>query len=291
MFARAIDYVSGIVAHARNLRRNSLLALIGIGGVALSASQLIPKNERQISGMTGVPFETWLVMILVASSLIVMYSFFALWPRGGQLPLPKELKEDDIECVLMRTPELGQAISGVLIPWAFTNPKTGTVETMPFDQIDEAGRKNRFMAVGIRSRREDRFVGYASFWPVKADVGRKLLRGEMTDSDLTADDVIDERRRHQCRYAIIPGAVILRGPPNERLARFHRLESALRKMIATEYLARGSGRMRLIAIGYSPPGKQWCASKMEPTGYFADYGDGERHPVFSREVCLADLVV
>ncbi|RYD54226.1 MAG: hypothetical protein EOP60_08195 [Sphingomonadales bacterium] len=271
------------------------LLTLSVGGVVAILGKLLSDNESWIAGRLNLPSGTVhgvaLAFCLAIAGVIVVREWDRI-ARQEVMPDPGAVFDDEeLVAVDRRTPALGKAIEKVLIPQLFPSAlnQSGS-ETMPFEEIERAGQLNRFMAVGVYSRRDEKFVGYASFWPVRDEIGEALKAGRMTDSQLTAEHIVPEGERRSCRYAIIPGIGVIGDNQQERVRRALRLQRALRQMIAREYLTGRKGAMTIIATAYSKHGRKWCTHyQMSETGK-ADYGDGVLVPVCARQIKLADLI-
>ena len=295
MIARLAELTTRAVSNLRNLGgvRATLLAFSATGIVGI-AGKLLGDNESRIAlslGLSGSALYGVCLVLLSAVIVTIVILERERIRKGKAMPDPEEVFDlEELVPVYERTSNLGKAISNSLIPALFpsTNNELGS-ETMPWEEIDKAGAKNRYMAVGVYSNRDRRYVGYASFWPIREATALKLINGEMTDSQLTADDVIPEGERPSCRYAVVPGIGVIGDTGPERVRRALCLMRALRRMIADHYFTDRRSAMTIIAMAYSTHGAKWCAHyKMEQRGT-VDYGDGVPVAICTREIRARDL--
>ena len=295
MIARLAELTTRAISNLRNLGgvRATLLAF-SVTGIVGIVSKLLTDNESRIALSLGLSAGALYGICLVPLSAVILTIVILERERirkGKAMPDPAEVFDlEELVPVLERTINLGKAINSSLIPMLFPS-KSNEIgsETMPWDEIDKAGAKNRYMAVGVYSNRDRRYVGYASFWPIREASALKLISGEMTDSQLTADDVIPEGERQSCRYAVVPGIGVIGDNGPERVRRALCLMRALRRMIADQYFADRRAPMTIIATAYSTHGAKWCAHyKMEQRGII-DYGDGVPVAICTREIRARDL--
>ncbi|MDF7774563.1 hypothetical protein P1X14_04835 [Sphingomonas sp. AOB5] len=298
MIAGFSDFISRVVSHLKELGGARAAALaVGLAGLAYATDKLVSDKDSLLAKTTGLDRDWLLIGLFLLSVMLVTWIIIVEWPsvrRIEGLHTPGEMvdaKSDDLEEKRERSPALTEAVLTQLIPTLFPSaeaPEEGI--TMPGDDVRAAGEKNRYMLVGLYSRKEARFVGYASFWPVRDEIGEKLIKGEMTDSDLRAEHVLGEDERHLCNYAIVPGIGVIGKTTKLRNHRGIRLVRTLKKMIAAEYLNTPGRKITMIAIGYSDPGRAWCKLLEMKQESEVTYGDGKYFPVFARAMTVDDLL-
>ncbi|WP_404334101.1 hypothetical protein AB2M62_12320 [Sphingomonas sp. MMS12-HWE2-04] len=296
MIARLAELTTRAIAHLRELSGiRAIVLTLSITGIVGMVGKLLGDNESRIALWLGLSKSALYgigLAVLVAVVVTIIVLERERIRKDKAMPDPGDVFDlEELVPIRERTPNLGKAISTTLIPALFPSATNALgSETMPWEEIDRAGAKNCYMAVGVYSNRDRRYVGYASFWPIKEETALRLIRGEITDSQLTADDVVPEAERHSCRYAIVPGIGVIGDNGAERVRRALCLMRTLRRMIAEQYLANRRSSMTIIAMAYSSHGAKWCQHyDMEPRG-IADYGDGVPVQVCTKQVRAKDLV-
>lgn len=289
------ETLSHFLEHIRGLGgiRAAILSVMTAAGFYLAGKVFDVYDDKLISE-AGIP-QTVLLEILLVLVVVCAAAFVANeWGRAQvrkTVPEFRNVFPTEIEPIRFRTPTLGSAVNDVLIPTLFPSESNPSgAETMPFEEINAVGGLNRYTAVGVSF--QQRVVGYASFWPVRDEIGEKLLSGDMTDSDLTAAHVLDETQRRSARYAIVPGFGVVHPRKSVRVRAAVVLYHTLKTMIAREYLkGHKRGGMILIALPYSEEGKEWCEKLgFAENGRHVAYSNGSVVPVCCRKVELVDLV-
>ncbi|OYW45113.1 MAG: hypothetical protein B7Z08_13340 [Sphingomonadales bacterium 32-68-7] len=289
------EALSHFLEHLRGLGgiRATFLSLI-TGAVIYLTSKVFELYDDAV--MASLPFErTALLQVLLAAVVILAVGFIAHeWGRSRLRRAVPEFRDTfytEIEPIPFRTQPLDSAIQHTLIPTLFPSELNSSgAETMPFEEIDKVGEMNRYTAVGVKAG--ERIVGYASFWPVRDEVGLKLLAGAMSDSDLVASDALPDSQRRTARYAVIPGFGVVHPKNSIRVRAAVVLYHTLKTLIAREYLkGHKRGSLTVIAFPYSDAGKEWCEKLgFVANGNYVAYADGKSVPVCCRKVTLLDLV-
>ena len=143
--------------------------------------------------------------------------------------------------------------------------------TPPDEQVYRIFAKNRATTIGLFSTDLNRFVGFATIWPLTPAAAADIKSGKRVEEELTADDIVPLEANATARYAVIPGIACVRDAarPGSR-ERGAALLEGFAEFVLREYLADRAHALQLIASAFSKDGLRMCnLVRMSPAGTFA----------------------
>ena len=162
---------------------------------------------------------------------------------------------------------------------------------------------NPRLGVGLYDRESEDFVAFATTWPIKDSIALRLISGEMSENELTSDDVLPAADNGRANYVLIPAF----GAAKAWQAQLgFKLFSELKSALKENYLT-GKGRsITLIATGFSDDGEAWCKHfsmtrqcevALEnpnrpapwPIRWVRRLFRQRKYPIFTRRITAADL--
>lgn len=143
--------------------------------------------------------------------------------------------------------------------------------TPPDEQVYRIFAKNRATTIGLFSADLNRFVGFATIWPLTPQAAAEIKAGKRVEEDLTADDVLPSEANAGAAHAIVPGIACIRDAarPGSR-ERGALLLTGFADFVLREYLSDRTHSLQLLASAYSKDGLRICnLVRMAPAGTFA----------------------
>ncbi len=159
------------------------------------------------------------------------------------------------------------------------------------DEITRMYLANPVMGVGLYDPARRDYVAFATAWPLTDASGEKLIRGEITENDLVATDILPADQNGKANYVIVPafGATKRHGL-RDRTALGFKLSNELRRAMRRNFFPNRRRAITLIATGFSEDGCKWCRGNQMQERTRIRFADSPKsYPVFSRRLVWDDI--
>lgn len=239
------DLTGGV---SRWWRAGSIVLIVLALFVPVVWEKVVEKTVDAVAGALQITEMTAMLVLLFSAALVILVAVL-LFMRGGREPLPAELaRTHTVHRRLDR--EDVKRVQRDLIDPVFRGANAEE------ENILEMYRKNPVMGVALSTAADNRYVAFATAWPLTGTAAERILSGAITENDLTPDDVLPESGNAAARHLLIPVVVVR--DANRSDGTFYQLVDAFKQQLCENYFAGADHPITFIATGFSEGGKTMC---------------------------------
>lgn len=299
-FRRVRDFI------AHKQKAGALLIVVTLAPITWASSQLLPEFKTLVTGWFGISDRT-LFLAVLGTGIVALTLYIAInWRDIFQSNQGLDGLIERSHIVRIDTEGQLRQIQEGLVPEIFG------VYSAPDEEVYRIFRKNPRRSIALYSDELNRFVGFASIWPITPEAAAAIKEGRRVEEDLTEADILPLSENQTAKFAVIPAIAVLPDERRENDGRGFKLMRAFVKFIIEEYLASPGRSIQLIASGYSRQGISLCTRYgMHPLGDFQHSGGqnpaaqdnraaaflkrlifwrkGKQMPLFYKDMTKADL--
>lgn len=253
-------------------------------GIGFGLSKLFETGLTEVATNSGShEWQMHLAILLLSLLSAVAYLFVKRRDIFKRVSLPSRPIGEKLTTVKINSLSLLKIIQEEVVPEIF-----GTA-TPPKEMIYESFKKNPCRSIGLYSKDEQKFVGFASFWPITEEAAKKLMDGTKTEEDLQVEDMLPAAENATAKFALIPGVGVIDPETKKGFKRGLKLMLYFRQFLKAEYFGDPERSITVLAMGYTNDGEKWCQRLHLEKITMVKYPDDTWYPLFAKQVTRRGL--